>query len=470
MIDHTRGFWLLPTRGRVHTNLRRCLKAIQATNTSTRIYVVVDEDEFAAHSDEYEALGCDLFVVPGGSSGKAFEEARILLTTSDTQWVGFLSDDLIPETEGWDLALLEHLSGANVVSSNDGAHAPKRMNGAVVWSADLLKAVGYVYPPGLAHMYVDDVWEDLGRTVGIWHCDMGVMVRHAHASWGGQKDDIAVRANSFLPSDQLIFQAWKRTGRGEAIEAITHLLREMGADVVIPDLRGMRILLAVPSGDGTYERVFMRSWVETRDAIRQYGGELLLGECPYLSDIAMARSKLFGAFLRSDCTHCFWIDADQGWQLKDFMRLLLAGKDFAAAAGVRKVYPPSFAATVTDDQGNAVRVQEVAFDGLLRVTGVGFAFACVTRDWALRMSQSYADLAFVGPDGAEDFAIFNPMVRNRRYLGEDFSACQRWRDLGGEIWVAPEIDLEHVGKHTWSGSWLNELAAAGQRQQRMQAA
>lgn len=467
-VDHTRGFWLVPTRGRIHTNLRRLLRALEVTETSTRVYVVVDEDDYHDHAEAYDTLGCDLFMVTGGSSGEAFEQARMMLSTFETEWVGFLSDDLVPETKGWDLELLAHLNGTNVISSNDGAHAPRRMNGAVVWSAPLLRAVGYVYPPGLKHMYVDDVWEELGRAIGIWYCEMDVMVRHAHASWGGQKDAITTRANAFLPGDQLTYQAWRRSARVDAVNAITNLLRDFGAEVVIPDLRDYRVLLAVPSGDGTYERVFMRSYVETRDAMRQYGGELLLAEAPYLSDIAMARAKLFGAFLRSDCTHCFWIDADQGWQLRDFLRLLLAGKDFAAAAGVRKVFPPSFAATVSDDHGNAVRVQDVAVDGMLRVTGVGFAFACVTKEWAVRMAQQYEELTFIGAEGAEEHAIFNPMVRNRRYLGEDFAACQRWRDLGGEIFVAPEIDLEHVGKHTWSGAWLDELARAAQRQRQMQ--
>jgi hypothetical protein len=86
------------------------------------------------------------------------------------------------------------------------------------------------------------------------------------------------------------------------------------------------------------------------------------------------------------------------------------------------------------------------------------------------MSQHYADLAFRSPDGAREFGIFLPMVLNERYLGEDFACCQRWRHMGGEIFIAAECNLEHVGKHVWEGAWLTNLVESSQRQQALQSA
>jgi hypothetical protein len=189
-----------------------------------------------------------------------------------------------------------------------------------------------------------------------------------------------------------------------------------------------------------------------------------------VSDIALARSKLFGGFLRSDCTRAFFIDADQGWEVKDFIRLLHVKQDFVAVAGIRRTEPPTFACNNTDEHGRPLMIQHAAHDGLIEVSHVGFAFACVTREWAVRMSQGYVELAYVGAEGAEDFAIFNPMVVNRRYLSEDYAACQRWRQLGGRVYVAPEVSLEHVGKKVWRGAWLDSLAEAAQRNQPLRAA
>ena len=44
-------------------------------------------------------------------------------------------------------------------------------------------------------------------------------------------------------------------------------------------------------------------------------------------------------------------------------------------------------------------------------------------------------------------------------LGEDYSFCQRWLDLGGRVWVDPEIVMGHTGGKMFVGSlgnWLRE--------------
>ena len=456
------GFWLVPTRGRVGTNLPRLLKALIATETSTAGYIVVDQDDYDENPVAYEALelpsSWDLHIVPGGGSGAAFEQARADLWTDDQQWIGFLSDDLIPETDGWDRIVVGLLAPYGMVSTNDGAFAPKRFNGATAWGADYVNALGYVYPPGLKHMFIDDVHEELGRATGLWHCEMSVMVRHAHHSFHGRADRSSQRSDAFFAADSLRYQEWRHKERSPAIDRLLTMLKKHGATITTPDLRGYKIMLAVPSGDGTFEGVFQRSYVETRDAVRQYGGDLLLAVAPYMADISLARMKLFGHFLRSDCTHCFFIDADQGWQLRDFLRVLQAGKDFCGVAGVQKTAVPNFAVNNTDDYGTPVAIQNSSADGLMQVSHVGFAFVCVTHHWAVRMSQYYADLQCRTPDGATEYGIFLPMIYNRRYLGEDFACCQRWRDMGGEVWIAPEVDLEHVGKKIFTGAWLTELA------------
>ena len=468
-MDPNAGFWLLPSRQRAATNLKRFINYAMATDTTTRIVIVIDEDD-AVPDVGYLPKNFEVLPVPGGSSGAAFEQAREKLMNIGTQWVGFLSDDLIPETPEWDTRIIANLAGYNVVSTNDGAHAPKRMNGAVAWSADLVRAVGYVYPPGLNHMFVDDTWEEIARECDNWFCDMSIMVRHAHHSWGGAKDATTARAEGFFAQDSVRYQQWLQNEKGPAVEAIQQLFERYGGKTIKPDLSGYKIMLLTPSGDGTYEGVYQRSYVATRDAVRALGGQLTLAECPYLSDPALARMKLFGHFLRSDATHGFWIDADQGWRVKDFMRLLLSGKELSAAAGVRKTYPISFAVNVSDDYGRPLGINESSPDGMMRVTHVGFAFVCVTKHWAVRMSQHYADLAFKSADGAREFGIFLPTVLNERYLGEDFACCQRWRDMGGEIWIAPEANLEHCGKHVWEGAWLTSLVESAQRQEALQSA
>jgi hypothetical protein len=36
-------------------------------------------------------------------------------------------------------------------------------------------------------------------------------------------------------------------------------------------------------------------------------------------------------------------------------------------------------------------------------------------------------------------------VRENRYYSEDWTFCENWRDLGGEVWVDKRVLLRHTG-------------------------
>ena len=107
---------------------------------------------------------------------------------TDLDWVGWADDDYLPETPGWDVKMIEGLRGYNFVSTNDcwKARGDKlgRMCGAWAFSGDLLRAVGYLVPPGLKKSYVDDVWETIGRATDTWATRMDIVVRHLHPETG----------------------------------------------------------------------------------------------------------------------------------------------------------------------------------------------------------------------------------------------------------------------------------------------
>jgi hypothetical protein len=469
MDPSTPGLWLLSTRGRVKTSLPKTLESLIEMGIATPGVVLVNDRDYAENVEVYDALTLPerwtLEVVGGDTFPEKNAWALAELTTPDMQWYGWLSDDVVAETPNFDAKMLAHLNGYNFITVNDRLHAPQKMGACVIFSADLIRAVGYMDPSGFRHFFVDDIWETIGRDLGVWACDMTITVRHEHSSRTGRKDSTTLKVNDFFDDDHAAFQAWMKDERHPVTERVLAMMEERGVQMIRPDFTGMKIMLAAPCGDGRFDRVFMRSYVETRDAVKHYGGELILAELPFQSAVDVARNTLFSNFLRSDCTHCFWIDSDQGWKVRDFVRLLVVKKDFVAAAGVKKTSPPSFAVSVSDEHGNAVGINYGTMDlGLIEVTHVGFAFACVTREWATRMSQHYADLAYENLTRTTDYGVFMPMVWNKRYFAEDFAACQRWLNIGGKIHVAPEISLEHVGTRVFTGSWLEELVEQGMRE------
>jgi hypothetical protein len=51
------------------------------------------------------------------------------------------------------------------------------------------------------------------------------------------------------------------------------------------------------------------------------------------------------------------------------------------------------------------------------------------------------------------FALFDCMIEAETgvYLSEDYSFCERWRKIGGEIWVDTRSKLSHCGAYEFVG-------------------
>lgn len=462
--DPQKGLWLLPTRGRAHDKLPRFLAAFRASGATTPGLLLVGVHDFSANRAAYDVLD-----LPPGWKIRCFNtdatapKCQIaldgLLEKPEIEWVGWLSDDGIPETSGWDMRLVAQLNGWNVISTDDGWQAPRRFNGALCWSADLLRATGYMFPPGVQHFYMDDVWETLSQMTGCWTCDMSVMVRHRHVEKDQSHDATSEKIKTFWGDDERAFGAWQRNERTAAAERILQLMRQKDRDDIgeAPDLTGIRLAICTPCGSGRYENLYVKSLINTLNIVKQFGGQVSHWEALYISDINLARAKSFGMFLRSDYTHMLFVDDDMGWRAEDVVRLLLAKKDFVAVAGPRKTLDPSFAVNVSDDHGRPIQHRLDEDTGYLHATGVGMAFTLITHDCAERVANANPHLEFIAPDGRQEFAVFNSMVVNKRYLSEDYAFCHRWRQIGGDVLVCPDISLKHVGSKTWEGDWLTDL-------------
>ena len=44
---------------------------------------------------------------------------------------------------------------------------------------------------------------------------------------------------------------------------------------------------------------------------------------------------------------------------------------------------------------------------------------------------------------------FDTAVREGRYYSEDWTFCENWRDIGGQVWVDKRVLLKHVGTYTF---------------------
>lgn len=456
------GLWVMPSRRRPEA-LKKFFEAAAKTGMQTGGLILIHKDEMQEMKDAYMAIdlpnGWNWWTTVGEGYAAKVQEFVADQFSKDYDWIGILADDLSPETKGWDGALVSRLNGFNIVAANDGWQAPKKANGALVYSRKLLDAVGYFAPPGMAHLFIDDVWETLGADTGCITFALDVMVRHRHASITGVQDSTVDKVKSFWPNDEAVFREWRQNDRKRAGEAIFDLVESTGTKVFRPDLDNISLLITVPSHDGKYEAAFLRSLMGTRDMLASTKAKFEFAELNYCADIALARARLFGTFLRSNHTHMLTIDADMGWMPQDVLRLFEHGYDFVCAAGPKKKYPLEFAFESATPEGHPKPMRASA-DGLsFEITGAGMAFTMISRACAEKMAARYAKLQFEVDNGVVEYGLFDPYYVGKKRCSEDYSFCRRWTAIGGKIHMLPHIRMKHVGPHTFEGCLMDDLIA-----------
>lgn len=123
--------------------------------------------------------------------------------------VGFMGDDHRPRTVGWDVRIAAELGrlGAGVVYGDDGFQHD-RIPTAVAISSAIIRTLGYMVPPGMMHMYLDDFWRLLGESIGRLSYLPDMFIEHMHPQAGkGVWDDgyREVNASEVFQADRAAF-------------------------------------------------------------------------------------------------------------------------------------------------------------------------------------------------------------------------------------------------------------------------
>lgn len=479
-MDINAGVWLLPTKGRID-NLKRFLSASREMGSATSGLILVNEDELEANRGLYEAVKpyapspkWQIIGVKADSYGAAIR--AVWPRIKDMQWVGLVSDDLVPCSSGWDTGLVSSLQGWNMVSSNDGWQAQSadinrsRMHGATVFSGDLLREIGWLFPLGLKHIFHDDIFETIGRETNCWQIRPDILVKHLHEALEGVRGPTMDPTSLLWQHDQAVYKEWVEQEKDATVERVRSLMRRYGVRTMRPNLEGVRLMIATPSIDGKYEGNYVISLFQVMELMKQHGVPSQWSEERYTADVALARSKLLASFRRSNCTHMLMVDADMDFEPQSVMRLFCANTDFVAVAGPKKRYPLSFAANFTDDYGNPLNLQYDADSGTMEVSEIGAAFVLLSRNCVEKMCAAYPELEYIGLTGEVEHLLFAPQVWNKRVMSEDWSFCRRWKAIGGKVLMCPDIALGHTGHHTFRGSFKDAIEAQSAERQKLEAA
>ncbi len=263
--------------------------------------------------------------------------------------------------------------------------------------------------------------------------------------------------------------------------------------VNLDSLRAKKLFVATPMYGGQCTGQFCSSFVGLAGRVKDLGLHMQHYFVFNESLITRARSYCVDEFLRSECTHLMFIDADIGFSADDVIIMLnmmdadspydvltapypkkqISWENIANAThkGAADGNPGNLENYVGDYVLNLPEgVTSVPLDAPFQVAGAGTGFMMIRRETFDRVQAATPDLSFTPDhkrddqfDGSRPVHLFfdcqiDPVTR--RYLSEDYFFCRNVRAAGMQVWMTPHFTLTHTGTYTFRGT-LQHLASVG---------
>lgn len=190
---------IVPSRGRPD-NIRRLCTALENTNSELDLAVGVDQDDptleqYKVVQDEYDF---QLWVSQERKRFAATVNYIAQHSYEEYKYLAWMGDDHLPRTKNWDKRyrdVLEYLK-VGVVYGNDLIMG-EAIATELAFTSNIVEALGYAIPPGFVHLFVDNYFMELGKSINALQYLPDVIVEHLHPTVGNAQEDQTYReANS----------------------------------------------------------------------------------------------------------------------------------------------------------------------------------------------------------------------------------------------------------------------------------
>jgi len=261
------------------------------------------------------------------------------------------------------------------------------------------------------------------------------------------------------------------------------------------------VYILTPCYGGMCHVDYLHCLLATLDKFRTFGIELKIEFCKNDSLVSRARNNLVARAMNNPkTTHIMFIDSDISWDPMEIIKLLLADKQLVGGIYPLKYYDwkdlvrdknnpynsnvvqswinrknqSQFKDIIQDEDlvqhkllkynvnymNNTLNIEK----NLAEVRHLATGFMMFKRDVIEKMSRAFPSTKYVDDvqflNGTENdfaFALFDCGVIDDHYMSEDWMFCERWRQMGGKIFIDVSIPLSHSGTETFRGCYLSSL-------------
>ena len=218
-----------------------------------------------------------------------------------------------------------------------------------------------------------------------------------------------------------------------------------GAKIGPPNSK--KFFIATPSY-GDVSPAYTHSVVSASMAFKEAGilfdYEIYTGNC-HVDD---SRNRLVRDFLETDCTDLVFIDADLRFECDALIRLCSYDKDVVAGIYPYKDCEESYP---VNHLPGPIKYEP---DGLIEVFGAPTGFLKIKRH-VLELLAKSSDRFPAKDDKKTGIRkipiIFERTFNNNTRWGGDYTFCNKWRAIGGKIYIDPFMLFEHYGIARYGG-------------------
>lgn len=259
------------------------------------------------------------------------------------------------------------------------------------------------------------------------------------------------------------------------------------------------IVILTPCYNGELTSNYGTSIIETSSYLTRMGVKFIVH---FISDSLVTRGRntlIAKSMGDSSVTHMLFIDADITWHPHDIVKLLVTNKDVIGGIYPLKKYNwqqlqqsgdenkirdllkikknNSIFDNMSDEEFiqkrmvrynlNFLGEELTVADSMTEVYHIPTGFMMIKRNVIEKMVKEYPETKYTDnmsylkteEEKGWAYALFDCAISktNNTYLSEDWLFCERWRNIGGQVFAHVGIDLDHTGTATFLGSFLTSL-------------
>lgn len=247
----------------------------------------------------------------------------------------------------------------------------------------------------------------------------------------------------------------------------------------------VKIIFGTPCFGGLLHNGFFQSMLDMSSAFTRLNIPFEVITIGNESLIQRARNGIVAKFISDpQATHLMFIDADITFNWVSIIKLLLSGKELCGGCYPKKCFnwdkikhQVAKHPDMKDDELMAKSLDYVfnpiyykqpdnkiiirLENGMAQVKDIGTGFMMIQKSVFTKMIAKYPDtkyknnVAGYGNTLMNDsfYSLFDCCIDpvSKVYLSEDYLFCKRWIDIGGELWLDLNTNLNHTGLIDYKG-------------------